>query len=84
MNYCVVVMAVVAGIAAGQWVVGGGSRSYKGPGVDLDALSAGEVVGMEPEPAPAPAHGMGESRSRSRGRENEKEKDVDHHLNGKL
>lgn len=45
MNYCVVVMAIVFAIAAGQWVVDG-RKNYRGPSVDLDALGTGEVVGM--------------------------------------
>lgn len=46
MNYCVVVMAIVFIIATFQWFIDG-RKNYQGPGVDLDALGGGEIVGMD-------------------------------------
>jgi len=48
MNYCVAAFAVVLIISTIQWFVDG-RKNYTGPKIDIDALKAGEIVGMAPE-----------------------------------
>jgi choline transport protein len=48
MNYCVAAFAIVLIISTIQWFVDG-RKNYTGPQIDIDALKAGEVVGMAPE-----------------------------------
>ena len=45
MNYCVAAFAIVLIVSVVQWFVDG-SKNYSGPLVDLEALKAGEIVGM--------------------------------------
>jgi hypothetical protein len=52
MNYCVAAFAIVLIISTIQWFVDG-RKNYTGPQIDIDALKAGEIVGM------APAEGEG-------------------------
>ena len=47
MNYCVAAFAIVLIISVTQWFVDG-RKNYTGPQVDLEALKAGEIVGMVP------------------------------------
>lgn len=47
MNYCVAAFAIVLIISTIQWFVDG-RKNYTGPQIDLDALQAGEIVGMAP------------------------------------
>ena len=55
MNYCVAAFAIVLIVSTIQWVVDG-RKNYTGPQIDIDALKAGEVVGM------APSEGEGNER----------------------
>ncbi|KAJ9601875.1 hypothetical protein H2200_013624 [Cladophialophora chaetospira] len=48
MNYCVAAFAVVLIVSTIQWFVDG-RKNYTGPQIDIDALKAGEIVGMAPE-----------------------------------
>ncbi|KIW30667.1 uncharacterized protein PV07_06391 [Cladophialophora immunda] len=48
MNYCVAAFAIVLIVSTIQWFVDG-RKNYSGPQIDLDALKAGEIVGMAPE-----------------------------------
>ena len=47
MNYCIVAFAVVVVISVIQWIVDG-RKNYKGPQIDVAALMAGEVEGLNP------------------------------------
>ena len=47
MNYCVAAFAIVLIISTIQWFVDG-RKNYTGPRIDIDALKAGEIVGMAP------------------------------------
>ena len=48
MNYCVAAFAIVLIISTIQWFVDG-RKNYTGPQIDIDALKAGEIVGMAPD-----------------------------------
>lgn len=48
MNYCIAAFAIVLIISTIQWFVDG-RKNYTGPQIDIDALKAGEIVGMAPE-----------------------------------
>ncbi|OCT46463.1 Choline transport protein [Cladophialophora carrionii] len=47
MNYCVAAFAIVLVISTMQWFIDG-RKNYTGPQIDIDALKAGEIVGMAP------------------------------------
>lgn len=47
MNYCIVAFAIVVIISVIQWFVDG-RKNYKGPQIDVAALAAGEVEGLNP------------------------------------
>lgn len=47
MNYCVAAFAIVLIISTIQWFIDG-RKNYTGPRIDIDALKAGEIVGMAP------------------------------------
>ena len=47
MNYCIVAFAIVLIISIIQWIVDG-RKHYKGPQIDVAALTAGEVEGLDP------------------------------------
>jgi choline transport protein len=51
MNYCVAAFAIVLIISTIQWFVDG-RKNYTGPQIDMEALKAGEMVGMAPEDGP--------------------------------
>ncbi len=59
MNYCVAAFAIVLIISTIQWFVDG-RKNYTGPQIDLDALKAGEIVGMAPEDGAGDGAGDGQ------------------------
>ena len=59
MNYCVAAFAIVLIISTIQWFIDG-RKNYTGPQIDIDALKAGEIVGMAPE---GEGNGLEQSRS---------------------
>lgn len=48
MNYCIVAFFIVLVIATVEWFVNG-RANFKGPKINLEALSNGEVVGITAE-----------------------------------
>lgn len=64
MNYCIVAFAIVLVISIIQWIVDG-RKNYKGPQIDVAALTAGEVEGLNPaETNDSSANGGGHAKEK--------------------